>query len=65
MTSVSEALHGIIRERNALREEVRRLRSALAIEVVFRKQWEAWAMGAQEAARAMRAKLAEKSGVSV
>jgi hypothetical protein len=65
MTSVSEALSDILRERNELRREVAGLRTALALEVANRKQWEAWCLGAQEATMAMRAKLAEKSGVSV
>jgi hypothetical protein len=60
VTSVSEALHDIIRERNALREEVRRLRSALELAVLQRKQWEAWAMGAEQASHAMKLKLRDK-----
>jgi hypothetical protein len=61
MTSVSEALSDILRERNELRREVAGLRTALALEVANRKQWEAWAMGAQEAARELRAKMAGKA----
>jgi hypothetical protein len=60
MTTVFAALQEALRERNDLRAEVRALRASLALEVANRKQWEAWCLGAQEAARALRAKLAGK-----
>jgi hypothetical protein len=64
MTSVSEALHDIIRERGELRREVAALRASLALEVAARKQWEAWALGAQQNAQELRAKMEKTKRVT-
>lgn len=61
MTAVSEAMSDIIRERNELRAEVRRLRAALDLAVLQRKQWEAWTMGAEQAAQELRTKKARNA----
>jgi hypothetical protein len=56
MTSVSEALHNILTERNQLREEVKRLHAALAMADIKCKQWESWCLGAQQALRELKEK---------
>jgi hypothetical protein len=61
MTSVREALGDIINERNQLREEVRRLRTALELADIKCKQWEAWCLGAQQATRELKAKYESRS----
>lgn len=60
MTSPGDALVAALREVGDLRREVVALRASLALEVANRKQWEAWAMGAQQNAQELRARLAKR-----